>query len=359
MKQVFTLAPTPLLHFGDGKISLLPDTVKSFGTRFLLVTGASSFVSSIHFERLKDQFVSRKLSFQHVYVNGEPTPGLVDVSVREFEAFEPEVVVAIGGGSALDAGKAISAMMPLNESVKNYLEGIGSKTHPGIKLPFIAVPTTAGTGSEAARNAVLSETGPNGYKKSLRHNKLVPDVAIVDPALTLSCSPSTTAASGMDAFTQLLESYLSPGGNAVTDVLAFEGLSHIRSSLLPAFRDGSNLNARIGMSLSAYLSGLALTNAGLGLIHGFASSIGGFFPIPHGIICSALMYPVNKLTVQKLRSENSGEGLKKYAAVGRMFSGSRPYKSDHYETDGLLETIRAWTAELKIPTSSITGNGNK
>ena len=355
MKQSFTFAPTPVLHFGEGKIFYLTEAIKSYGTKFLLVTGASSFVSSSSFERLKGQFGSQKLNFKHTYVNGEPTPGLVDDAILELGTFKPDVVVAIGGGSALDAGKAISAMIPLNDTVKNYLEGIGSKMHPGVKIPFIAIPTTAGTGSEAARNAVLSETGPNGYKRSLRHNRFVPDLAIVDPTLTLSCSPSTTASSGMDAFTQLLESYLSPNGSSITDALALEGLAKVSSSLLPAFRDGSDGSARTGMALAAYLSGLTLTNAGLGLIHGFASSIGGFFAVPHGVICSALMYAVNTVTVRKLRSENSSVALKKYATAGRIFSGNTSIRSDHYETDALLDTIQTWTAEMKIPSLAEVG----
>ena len=344
----FAFAPTPVLHFGEGRISVLPDAIQSYGTKFLLVTGATSFASSDHFETLIGQFASRKLIFNHTYVKGEPTPGLVDESVRNLGTFKPDVVVAIGGGSALDAGKAISAMIPLDETVKNYLEGVGSKVHPGVKVPFIAVPTTAGTGSEAAKNAVLSETGPNGYKRSLRHNRFVPDLAIIDPALTLSCSPFTTAASGMDAFTQLLESYLSPQGNRITDALALEGLANISSSLLPVFRDGSDYLARTGMALSAYLSGVTLTNAGLGLIHGFASSIGGFFPISHGVICSSLMYAVNTITVRKLRRESLTEPLAKYATVGRIFSGGMAHKSDPYVIDALLETIQAFTVEMKI-----------
>jgi alcohol dehydrogenase class IV len=349
MRQKFTIAPAPLLHFGEGKISQLPATIKNHGSKFLLVTGSASFVSSPHFDKLRHQFVSAGLTFMHCSVSGEPTPGVVDEAVRQMASFNPDVIVAIGGGSALDAGKAISAMIPIGEPVKDYLEGVGSKIHPGIKVPFIAIPTTAGTGSEAARNAVLSETGREGYKRSLRHNNFVPDVAILDPALTVSCPAATTAASGMDAFTQLLESYLSPAGNAITDALALEGLTLISSSLTTAFKDGSNLSARTGMALAAYLSGVTLTNAGLGLIHGFASSIGGFFPIAHGVICSALMAPVNRLTVRKLRLENSADALRKYATVGRLFSGVKSEKSEEYYIDTLLDTIQAWTAEMKIP----------
>jgi len=355
MSDSFSIVPTPLLHFGEGKIDQLTGAIKRYGTRVALVTGANSFVLSSHFDKLTDRFGSQNLTFEHTFVRGEPTPGLVDDAVRQLASFKPDVVVSIGGGSVMDAGKAISAMILLNESVKNYLEGIGSKTHSGVKIPFIAVPTTAGTGSEAAKNAVLSETGPHGYKRSLRHNKFVPDVAIVDPALTFSCSPFTTAASGMDAFTQLLESYLSPTGNAITDAIALEGLKQVSSSLLPAFEDGSNRAARTGMALAAYLSGITLTNAGLGLIHGFASSIGGFFPIPHGVICSALMAPVNKLTVRKLRSGKGSEALRKYATVGRLFSGGKSDRSDDFETDALLNTIETWSKTMKIPSLAELG----
>jgi alcohol dehydrogenase class IV len=349
MNQKFTMAPAPLLHFGEGKISQLPGTIIKYGSKFLLVTGSTSFVSSPYFEKLREQFASAGLTFIQWSVGGEPTPGLVDHVVRQSRSFKPDVVVAIGGGSALDAGKAISAMIPLEESVKHYLEGIGSRFHSGVKIPFIAVPTTAGTGSEAARNAVLSETGPNGYKRSLRHDNFVPNVAILDPMLALTCPKETTAATGMDAFTQLLESYLSPAGNRITDAVALDGLSLISSSLITAFRDGSDPRARAGMALAAYLSGVTLTNAGLGLIHGFASSIGGFFPIAHGMICSALMAPVNILTVRKLRSENATLALKKYATVGKIFSNVNGKKSDNYYIDTLLEIIQALTAEMKIP----------
>lgn len=349
MNQSFTIAPAPLLYFGEGKISQLPPVIKTYGSKFLLVTGSASFASAGHFEKLRHQFAPAGLAFMHYRVSGEPTPGMVDEAVRQMTSFNPDVVVAIGGGSALDAGKAISAMIPIGESVKDYLEGVGSKTHSGVKVPFIAIPTTAGTGSEAARNAVLSETGREGYKRSLRHNNFVPNVAILDPTLVLSCPAATTAASGMDAFTQLLESYLSPAGNTITDAMALAGLMKISSSLITAFKDGSDLAARTGMALAAYLSGVTLTNAGLGLIHGFASSIGGFFPIAHGVICSTLMAPVNRVTVRKLRSENSTNALGKYATVGRMFSSVKTERSDQYYIDTLLDTIQTWTAEMKIP----------
>ena len=355
MANGFNLVPSPVVYFGPGKISLLPSVIKSLGTKVLLVTGEKSFAQSNFYDSLLEQLHKLDIAFEPVSVNTEPTPAIVDEVVKNTLVFNPTVVVAIGGGSVMDAGKAIAAMFPLHEPVKNYLEGVGTKLHPGSKLPFIGIPTTAGTGSEAAKNAVLSECGENGYKRSLRHNNFVPNVAIVDPALTLTCPPATTAASGMDAFTQLLESYLSTAGNAITDALAYEGLQQVSANLLKAYHSGSNLDSRVGMALAAYLSGVTLTNAGLGLVHGFAAAIGGYFPIAHGVICSSLMPAVNRVTVRKLRSQKeASNALRKYSVVGKLFAGIGD-KSDDYYTDFLLDTIEAWRLEMNIPRLSKGG----
>jgi len=289
----------------------------------------------------------RSSTFYHETIGQEPTPFMIDDVVTKYQNYKIDVVVAVGGGSVLDAGKAISAMWPLNESVMEYLEGVGTKSHPGKKIPFIAIPTTSGTGSEATKNAVLSETGEHGFKKSLRHDNFVPEIAIIDPALTISCSPSTTAASGMDAFTQLLESYVSTKANPLTDALAFKGLGLISSSLKTAYQYGENIETRSDMSLAAYLSGITLANAGLGLVHGFASSIGGYFSIPHGVICSSLMNAANQVTVKKLRKQESHPALAKYAQVGKLFC--KEQKSDDYYTDHLLHQIETLCHEMHIP----------
>ena len=351
----FSLAVSPQLQFGNGKVSLLPSAAKRFGSKVLLVTGARSFITSEEGQTLQDRFRKEGLRVEIFSISGEPSPLVVDASVKQYSSFQPDCVVAIGGGSALDAGKAISAMLPLGEPVKDYLEGVGSRVHPGVKVPFIAVPTTSGTGSEATKNAVLSETGENGYKRSLRHDRFVPDLAIVDPALTLNCPGTTTAASGMDAFTQLLESYLSTASNPVTDALALQGLECISKYLLLAFHDGSNLKARAGMALAAYLSGITLANAGLGLVHGFSSSLGGFFNIPHGVICSTLMAPANRITVRKLRQQKTAsESLTKYAIAGKLFCKDEGRSEDYY-TDVLLSTIESFTQTMDIPKLSHFG----
>lgn len=349
--NAFAIAPTPQLHFGPGSISVLPSTIKSFGSRPLLITGARSFLSSTDNLTVMEELKVKGFAFEHASINHEPTPAMIDAIVNRYSPNAPDVVVAIGGGSVLDAGKAISAMLPINEPVKEYLEGVGKKLpHPGIKVPFIAVPTTSGTGSEATKNAVLSETGPGGYKKSLRHNNFVPDVAIVDSLLSVSCPPAITASSGMDAFTQLLESYVSTAANPITDALAYKGLRLISDSLLAAYHDGTDIEARSNMALAAYLSGITLANAGLGLVHGFASSIGGYFDIPHGTICSSLMAAANTATIRRLRSDknNTEATLKKFAAVGRLFSETRDMPDDYY-VDALLALLENWTIQLKIP----------
>jgi len=350
MTGPFTFARTPQLYFGAGKFSTLFATIRSFGKNVLLITGARSFLTSELGRDLPDKMRQSGFSFEHFIVSREPSPEIIDQAVKRYISFHCDVVVAIGGGSVLDGGKAISAMLSLNEPVKDYLEGVGTKSsHPGIKVPFIAIPTTSGTGSEATKNAVLSETGENGYKRSLRHNNFVPDIAILDPLLTINCPPSITASSGMDAFTQLFESYLSTAANPITDGLALEGLARVSRSLRKAFEDGANMEARTDMSLASYLSGITLANGGLGLVHGFASSIGGFFDISHGVICSSLMPACTRFTVKKLRQRRTNDGaLVKYANTGKIFS-SATNKSDDYYVDYLLDLINDWMHTMKIP----------
>jgi alcohol dehydrogenase class IV len=296
-----------------------------------------------------DSFSRHGIQYHHVIVSGEPSPELIDQVVEKFRNVAIDAVVAAGGGSVLDAGKAISAMLYRTESVKDFLEGIGTMEHPGTKLPFIAMPTTSGTGSEATKNAVISQVGRLGFKKSLRHDNFVPDIAIVDPQLTLSCPQNITAASGMDCFTQLTESYLSDKAVGYTDALAWEGLKEIKSSLLQCYVHGDDLQARTGMSFAALTSGICLANAGLGVVHGFASSMGGLYNIPHGIICGTLMASANAVTVRELRKENTNPAaMCKYVSLGKLFLDSGE-KTDDYYIDGFIEFLRSLTEEIQLP----------
>jgi alcohol dehydrogenase class IV len=335
-----------------GEISMLPSLIAPYGKKVLFVTGARSFESLPHIHSILEKFSNASVAIEFYKIPHEPTPALIDEAVRNFTTFAPDTIVAIGGGSVLDAGKAISAMLPVSEPVKNFLEGVGSKAHPGKKIPFLAVPTTAGTGSEATKNAVLSEVGDHGFKRSLRHDNFVPNIALIDPSLTSTCPPSITASSGMDAFTQLLESYVSTNANPITDALALHGLQKIAHSLLNVYHDGGNLSARSDMALAAYLSGLTLANAGLGLVHGFASSVGGLYEIPHGVVCSSLMFACNKLTVDKLRKENNIAALMKYATVGKIFN-SHTDKPDAYYIDALIDLLANYIQQMNIPRLSI------
>jgi alcohol dehydrogenase class IV len=224
----------------------------------------------------------------------------------------------------VDAGKAISAMLPCAGSVRSYLEVVGDREHPGEKLPFIAVPTTAGTGSEATKNAVLSSVGLDGFKASLRHDNFVPDLAVIDPELSLSCPADVSAACGMDAFCQLLESFVSTKASPLTDSLAIAGLRQAAGSLLAVCTTGAgDLGARASMAQASFLSGITLANAGLGVVHGFAAPIGGFFPIPHGVVCGSLLAPAVSITIAKLRvgERENAPALEKFAAIGALVAG--------------------------------------
>jgi alcohol dehydrogenase class IV len=349
MASSFQFARLPLIFFGNGKLSLLPELIKRYGKTILLVTGKRSFTGTEHYQMLSKTFQENGINQELVVVSGEPSPEVVDEAVMRFRDEKIDVVAGIGGGSVLDAGKAISAMMYKPGTVKDYLEDIGNKEHPGTKIPYIAVPTTAGTGSEATKNAVISSIGKNGFKKSLRHDNFVPDIAVVDPELTLNCPPGITAASGMDCFTQLTEAFLSVKSSSYTDALALEGLKAVRTSLVKCVKNGSDPEARSDMSFAALTSGICLANAGLGAVHGFASSIGGTFNVPHGTICGTLMAPANEINIRELRrSGTNASALKKYALLGHLFC-KEDKKSDEYSTDSFISYLKELTEEIHLP----------
>ena len=236
----FVFARMPEIHFGAGMLSRLPALIASRGKRVLFVTGSSSFRRSTHCERLMAALDTVGVTVFQVSVSGEPSPAFVDETVARYRAETPDWVGSVGGGSAIDAGKAISAMLPSGDSVVEYLECKDTKKHDGRKTPFIAIPTSSGTGAEATKNAVLSDIGRAGYKSSLRHDQFVPDVAFVDPELVPSCPPDVTAACGLDALTQLLESYVSIKASPMTDALAQSGLEHVAAGFLPSVENGAN-----------------------------------------------------------------------------------------------------------------------
>ncbi|MBU8911060.1 MAG: iron-containing alcohol dehydrogenase [Desulfobacterales bacterium] len=338
------------LYFGAGKFKLLPKLMNSFGENLLLISGGKSFKKSNRYKHLLNVLKKSSAKIYFSSIQAEPSPNRVDEIVRIYQKKSIHVVIAIGGGSVIDAGKAVSAMLTKTESVSAYLEDVGTQSHDGKKIPFIAVPTTAGTGSEATQNAVLSQVGENGFKKSLRHEKFVPDIAVVDPELTLSCPQGITAACGMDALTQLIESYVSTNASPMTDSLVLGGLRIMGDAVLKsAVIDPTDMEARTRICYGSYISGLTLANAGLGVVHGFASVVGGCFPIPHGVICGTLLAQVTQKNIETLIClDPEGNSLLKYANVGKLLGKTK--KNDLIgNARALSDLLMEWAEILKIP----------
>lgn len=359
MIEPFHFSSLPEIIFGTGKRNEIPAAVKSRGNRVLLLTGSSSIHNSGHGEEIIAGLKGAGLTLAHEVISHEPSPSMIDRIVENHSGNGIEVVVAVGGGSVMDSGKAVSAMIPVEGTIRDYLEGVGTRVHPGDKIPFIAMPTTAGTGSEMTWNAVISEVGEHGFKKSLRHDNFIPDVAIIDPEMMLSCPAKLTATSGMDAFTQLLESYVSTDSNPMTDALALQGLKQIKKYLLRAFLEGeNNLEARAGMALAAMFSGITLSQAGLGLVHGFASPLGGFFDIPHGVVCGSLMAPVFAHTIDNLIDRPEHPALQKLVIVSKVFADFK-YKHDREFLNAFKEKLIHITSLLEVPRFSEYGFGEE
>ena len=355
MTDSFQFSSLPKIIFGAGKRTELAAELSSRGNKVLLLTGSSSVHNSGHGDEIITALKTANLELKHEVIAHEPSPSLIDQIVEKYRSSGIQVIVAVGGGSVMDAGKAISAMIPVDGSIRDYLEGVGEKKHPGHKIPFIAMPTTSGTGSEMTKNAVISEVGEKGFKKSLRHENFIPELAIIDPEMMLSCPAKLTAASGMDAFTQLLESYLSTKANPMTDALALQGLKQIKKYLLRAFLEGEqNLEARSGMALAAMFSGITLAHAGLGLVHGFASPLGGFYFIPHGVACGSLMAPVFATTIDNLQDQPEHPAIKKLIIVSKVFADFK-YKKDMEYLHAFKEKLIHITTLLEVPMLSEFG----
>jgi alcohol dehydrogenase len=347
----FCFAKVPPIYFGAGQLQQLVPVLKSFDSRtILLITGCKSLNASGKLAEMGDLLRNAGIHFDRVICHTEPSTQAVDRICADYRGRGIDAVVAVGGGSVIDLGKAVSAMLPHNNSILDHLEGVGKGIpHSGVKVPFIAIPTTSGTGGEVTKNAVISEVGPDGYKKSLRHDNLVPDGVIVDGTLLTSCPPHVTAACGLDALTQLLEPYLSPTASPLTDAIAFSGLQHIIPNLLLACGEGAEDTAvRESMAYASLCSGIALANAGLGIVHGLASPIGGYFTIPHGVVCGTLMAAALRANWQAIQArEPENKAISKLAKVGQLLTPETG-KADAYYIDLLIDTLETWTEQLQI-----------
>jgi len=317
----FSFTRWPEIHYGPDVTCQLKGCLKEDLHTVLWVTGGEQGQFSTYFGKFLLNLEATVSSKRIVQITGEPSPAMIDAICDQYRSENICKVIAIGGGSVVDAGKAISAMLVSEASLFDYLEGVG-KGIPlsGEKIPFIAVPTTSGTGSEMTANAVFREVGEQGYKKSVRHHNLVPDEVWIDPNLITTCSPLQTVCSGLDAFTQLLEPYLSTKANLISDTLAEKGLQLIIDNLELAFAEGGDdPEVRGSIALAAAFSGACLANAGLGIVHGIAGPLGGYFDIPHGVACAGLVAKANEVNHQALIARGDRFYLQKMARVGRMF----------------------------------------
>lgn len=358
----YEVARIPRLVFGPGRLGELPDLVAPFGRRILVVTGSGSLDRSGTFHRMKEALEAAGARVHRASVAGEPSPEFVDETAGRFRG-AVDAVVAVGGGSALDAGKAIAAMLTRDGSVADYLEGVGTLRHDGVRLPLVAVPTTAGTGSEATKNAVLSRVGSGGFKRSLRAEGLVPDVALLDPELTVGCPGPVTAACGLDAFTQLLEALTSPACGPFIEVLALDGIERLGRVLerVVGMAEGvipEDGEARGEALYASYLSGIALASAGLGIVHGLASPLGGRFRIPHGVACGTLLAPATAANVRALRRTSAGAtvALGRYAEAGRRALGQSDLP-ENAAIDSLLALLESWSDRFGLPRLAVFGIG--
>ncbi len=347
MFPAFSIARLPRIEFGSGMLKKLPDIATGYGKHLLIVTGARSFLESAHAPWLFDAFKQRGMAWEIVRIAVEPAPTFVDTTVAALRQTHFDVVIGIGGGSALDAAKAIAGLLKPGNSVMDHLEGVGPELpYRGPATPFIAVPTTAGTGSEATKNAVLSLAGQ--FKKSFRDDHLVAEWAIVDPDLLDTCPPELIAADGMDAFTQLLESFVSTRANPMTDALARSGIMAVKDSLLSLYAEQSPA-AREKMAYASLLSGICLAQTGLGSVHGLAAPLGAFFPIPHGVACGTLVATATEVNIAALKSRvPDSPALPKYAEIGRRFAMQKGLNGDAARTC-LVDTLRQWEMALALP----------
>jgi len=341
----FEFATANRIIFGARKLDELRKLIEGHAKRVLFVRGSSSDAIS----RVREIISSSGIPFTEFSVHGEPTVDVVREGMKV--AQKCNVVIGLGGGSVIDTGKAIAALATNPGDLYDYLEVIG-KGQPLVNtpLPYVAIPTTAGTGAEVTRNAVIEST-EQSVKVSLRSPLMLPRVALVDPELTYQLPPEVTASSGLDALTQLVEPFVSVRANPMTDAICRAGMAYAARSLRRAYENGADKEAREGMSLASLFGGLALANAGLGAAHGFAGPLGGMLHAPHGVLCARLLPLVMKANIKAMQLRQPAHpALERYVEIARILTGEK----DATAHDGVK-----WTSELvealKIPRLSTYG----
>ena len=321
----FEFATAARIIFGAGTADQLPELASGLGRRALLVTGANP---ARHSQQI-DALAQADLPCTIVSAAQEPSIAVIEAARDKARTAGCDLVIGIGGGSAIDSGKALAALIPNPGEALDYLEVIGAGKKLSVApLPFIALPTTAGTGAEVTKNAVLGSP-EHGVKVSLRDNRMLPDIALVDPLLTHSLPAAATASTGMDALTQLLEPFVSHLANPLTDALCEAGLRRAGRSLRRVYAEPYDADARADMALASLLGGLALANAKLGAVHGFAGVLGGLTGAPHGAVCAALLPGVMKANMTALAGRAADSpALEKYERAARLLLDSPTATAD-------------------------------
>jgi alcohol dehydrogenase class IV len=347
----FEFATATRILFGAGVLRQVGPIARDLGNSALVVTGQNP-------ERAKPltHILAQHSVGSHLFTTcGEPNLTTVEAGLARARETGSKIVISFGGGSAIDAGKAIAAMLTNGGHLLDYLEVIGggqTLVHPS--APFIAIPTTAGTGSEVTRNSVLASP-EHRVKVSLRSPLMLPRVALVDPELTYDLPPAITATTGLDALTQLIEPYVSARSNPLIDALCVEGITRVARALPRAFATGGDIAARCDLAMGSLFGGLALANAGLGAVHGFAGPIGGMFPAPHGAVCAALLPHVMEANVRALKErEPNHPALLKYAELARIFTAGP--KAD---SQTAIAWVRQLVSDLNIPPLRAYGVGRE
>jgi alcohol dehydrogenase class IV len=315
----FEFATASRILFGSGVLKEIGPIAADLGHCALVVTGRTMYRAAPLF----DQLAEMEIAWVPYSVDGEPTVETAYLGTRLARQEACDLIIGFGGGSSLDAGKAIAALLTNGDDPLDFIEVIGRGkplTQPSV--PYIAIPTTAGTGAEVTRNAVLASP-EHRVKVSLRSPHLLPRLALIDPELTHTMPPAVTASTGLDALTQLIEPYLSRRANPITDAICREGMRRAARSLRRAYQDGDNSDAREDMALASLLGGLALANAGLGAVHGFAGPFGGMYRAPHGAVCACLLPHVMAINIKALSErEPNSHVLRRYTEVAQILTGN-------------------------------------
>ncbi len=345
----FEFSTAGKIVFGQGSINFAISLIKETSKNIFLIIGKNKSRINCLIDELNRSGINTTI-FQ---ISSEPTIEQIESAVALVKESGADLIVGIGGGSVIDAGKSISAMATNPGKIIDYLEVIGgAKPLQFQPLFYIAIPTTAGTGAEVTRNAVITSKN-DGVKASLRHQFLLPRVAIVDPNLTLTLPPQVTAETGLDALTQLIEAFISVRANPITDAFCLEGLKRAGRSLIMAYE--GDVSAREDMAMASLLSGLALANSGLGAVHGFAAPIGGLFNVSHGAVCAALISASLIVNISALNlKEKEHPALNKLKVVAQLLT-----RKDDAEPEDAIEWLWKACALMKIRSLKDLGIGKE